>query len=213
METGTPLTRAFVQFAGYFNMLANTSITAGRQIMREGGAMKYPKLFAMILTGPMASLWIAEAISIAFRGGPDDEDDDGLLDDWFAQVFGAGTVKGTLAAVPGVGQLGTALANRIFTDNPMDDRASLSPMVSMIESGGGALITVPSAIFGEGSARTAVRDASTLISLLTGIPVYGVARPIRYMAGMAAGDIEPTGPVDVARGLATGSVSPESRRN
>jgi hypothetical protein len=98
-----------------------------------------------------------------------------------------------------------------FNDNPLDDRVSLSPAVSLLESSVGAPQSVYKAIVEDGSAQKAIRDVATLVSVATGVPVYGLARPIGYAAGVAQGRIEPEGPADLARGLITGTASPESR--
>lgn len=211
IETGPAYARIFTQFVSYFNMMANTNGTALKQITNELGLRKGAgKALYVVAMGLMVPIWVAEAIAIAFRGGPDDEDDDGYLDDWVAQVFGMGTVKGALAQVPILGQFGVAGINR-FNDNPLDDRVSLSPAISFLESFVGTPQSVYDAIVEDGSAQKAIRDVATLVSVATGVPIYAVARPLGYAAGVAEGRIEPTGPVDVARGLITGTASPESK--
>ena len=211
LETGPAYARVFTQFVGYFNMMANTNATALKQIIGEVGLKKGAgRALYVVMMGFMVPIWVAEAIALAFRGGPEDEDDDGYLDDWLAEVFGMGTLKGLLAQIPIVGQFAVAGLQR-FNNNPLDDRVSLSPAVSLIESSVGAPQSVYKAIVDEGSAQKAIRDVATLVSVATGVPLYGVARPIGYAAGVAQGRIEPEGPLDVARGLITGTASPESR--
>ena len=211
LETGPAYARVFTQFVGYFNMMANTNATAIKQIVGEVGLKRGAgRALYVVMMGLMAPIWAAEAIAIAFRGGPEDEDDDGYLDDWLAEVFGMGTVKGMLAQIPIAGQFGVAAMSR-FNDNPLDDRVSLSPAVSLLEASVGAPQSVYKAIVDEGSAQKAIRDVATLVSVATGVPIYGVARPIGYAAGVAQGRIEPEGPADVVRGLITGTASPESR--
>jgi hypothetical protein len=123
-----------------------------------------------------------------------------------------GTIKGTLAMVPFVGQFAMAAINRL-NDNPADDRVSLSPAVSMLEGAGGTVWHIYKALSGEDiNGRAAVRDVASLVSLATGIPVYAVARPVGYLMGVEQGKIEPTGPVDAARGVVTGNPSPESKQ-
>ena len=210
-ETGPAYARAFTQFVGYFNMMANTNGTALKQIADEVGLKKGAgKALYVVMMGLMAPIWVAEAIALAFKGGPEDEDDDGYLDDWLAAVFGMGTTKGLLAQIPILGQFGVAAANR-FNDNPLDDRVSLSPAISLLESSVSAPESVYKAIVEDGSAQKAIRDVATLVSVATGVPVYGLARPIGYAAGVAQGKIEPTSAADAARGLVTGTASPESK--
>lgn len=212
IETGTAFARAFTQFVGYFNMLANTNATALQQIAREQGLRNGAgRAFGVLMLGVMIPIWVAELIANALRGGPEDEDDDGYLDDWLAAVFGFGTIRGLLSGVPGIAQIGQSMVNR-FNDNPADDRFSLSPTVSVLESAAGAPYSLYKAIADEGSAQKAVRDMSALITVTTGLPAMTLARPLGYAAGVAQGKIEPTGPVDAARGVITGTASPESKQ-
>lgn len=213
METGPSYARAFTQFVGYFNMMANTNATALQQLAREVGLRKGAgKALGIVTLGFLAPIWVAEIIALAMRGGPKDEDDDGYLDDWLAAVFGIGTIKGTLAMVPFVGQLGNAAISR-FNNNPADDRMSLSPAVSLLE----ATVGVPSDIYkaitdpDKLNARNAVRDVASAASIVTGLPAYAIARPAGYLAGVEDDRINPTGPVDMARGIVTGTPSPQSK--
>ena len=214
IETGPAYARMFTQFISYFNMMANTNITALQQINAEMGIPARAARASYIVTmGFLVPIWLAEAIAVSFKGGPGDADGDGDLDtlvDWLAAVLGMGTIKGLLAQVPFVGALANSAVAR-FNGNPADDKMSLSPAVSMLEAAAG----VPSDIYkvakGEGNARTTVRDVASLITLATGLPVTAVARPLGYLAGVADDRIEPTGPVDAARGMVTGVPSPASK--
>ena len=213
IETGPAYARIFTQFIGYFNMMANTNATALKQISQEVGLKKGAgKALGVVTLGFLIPIWVAEAIAHAMRGGPDDEDKDGYLDDWLAAVFGMGTIKGSLAMVPFVGQLANAAINR-FNGNPADDKVSLSPAVSLLEAAAGVPydvykgITDPEKL----NARNAVRDVASLVSIATGLPAVALARPLGYLAGVADNKIDPTGPVDMARGLATGTPSPASK--
>lgn len=213
IETGPAPLRMFTQFVSYFNMMANTNGAELTKIARDVGLKRGAGRALYVVTmGLLVPLWVAEAIAIAFRGGPEDEDEDGwYLDDWIAAVIGMGTIKGTLAMVPFVGQAVNAGIART-NDNPIDDRISLSPAVSLLESSVGAPTSVYKALAEDGNARTAVRDVASAISLATGLPLYAVARPLGYLAGMADDRIAPTDGLDMARGLLTGAVSPESRQ-
>jgi hypothetical protein len=211
-ESGPAAARVFTQFIGYFNMMANTNATAVKQITDEMGLRKGAgKVLYVALAGLLAPIWVAEAIAHAFRGGPEDEDDDGYLDDWLMAVFGLGTIRGLTAQIPLVGQAAQLVVNR-FNDNPADDKFSLSPAVSLIESTVAAPASVYDAIVNDGNKQKAVRDVAAAATMLTGLPIYGVARPLGYLAGIGGGNIEPTGPADLARGLVTGTASPESKQ-
>lgn len=212
IETGPAYARIFTQFIGYFNMMANTNAVEFKKLREEIGLKKGAGRAAyLVMAGLLIPLWVAEAIAIGMRGGPDDEDDDGYLDDWLAAVFGMGTIKGTLAMVPFVGQLANAGLNRL-NNNPADDRVSLSPAVSLAEGSVGVISHLVKVARGEEiNQRNAVRDVASAIGVTLGLPAYAIARPLGYLAGVDDDKIDPTGPVDQVRGLITGSASPESR--
>lgn len=212
IETGPSYARVFTQFFGYFNMVANTNATALQQIADEVGLKKgYGRAFYVVMMGLLVPIWVAESIAQAMRGGPPDEDDDGYLDDWLATVFGFGTIRGLLAMVPFAGQAANAAINRM-NKNPMDDRISLSPAVSLLEAAAGTPVSVYKAVAGTGSKQKAVRDVATLVGILTGLPTIAVSKPLGYWVGVADDRIDPTGPVDAVRGTITGTASQESRQ-
>lgn len=212
IETGNAFVRMFTQFAGYFNMQANILGTEFAKVAQDTGLRKGAgRGLYILLFGFFAPAWVAQAIALAFRGGPDDEDKNGsYLDDWIAQVFGWGTLRAGTALVPVVGQTVNALANT-FNKKPYDDKISTSPAISMIESA----VSVPSDVYklaaGNGSATKTVRDVASLISLTVGVPASAAARPIGYLTDVQTGKARPTGPVDVARGVITGAASPASK--
>lgn len=211
--TGHPFMRMFTQFAGYFNMQANLLGTEFARNQHELGLRRGMGRGLYIFTfGFLAPAMVAELIAQAFRGGPDDEDKDGdYYDDWLRAVLLMGPVRNALAMVPGVGPAINAGINA-WNRKPYDDRISTSPAISMIES----LLTAPHSVYKavaeDGSARKAVKDVATLISMTTGLPAAAIARPVGYLAEVQQNRARPTGPADVARGLATGAVSPESKR-
>lgn len=213
-ESGNPLLRLFTQFANYFNMMANTYLSNLAQLAREGGlSNNKARALYLTFTGLLLPIWVAEGIALAFRGGPADEDEDGWYwDDWIAQVMGLGTARSLLAAVPGLGQIGVAAINR-FNDNPLDDRASLSPVVSLLETAGGIpyktwrLVTDQTV-----SVRGYINDVATALTVGLGLPFRPLVRPLGYATGVLADEIEPTSAADAVRGLLTGAPSPESRQ-
>lgn len=212
IETGPAYARLFTQFIGYFNMMANTNATALKQIQQEVGLRKGAgRAFGVVMLGLLVPLWVAEAIAVAMKGGPDDPEGDGYLDDWIAAVFGMGTIKGAFAMVPFVGQLAMAGVNR-FNSNPADDRVSASPAVSMLEAAGGVPVAAFKLAKGEEvNAKNAVRDVASLVSIATGLPATAAARPLGYLAGVEQGTISPTSTADAVRGAVTGVASPESK--
>jgi hypothetical protein len=211
IETGPAYARVFTQFIGYFNMMANTNATGVKQIAKDIGLKRGAGKALMLVTmGMMVPIWVAEAIAQGMRGGPDDPDGDGYLDDWLAAVFGMGTIKGMFAMVPLVGQIANSAINR-FNSNPADDKMSLSPAVSLLEGSAGVGVDLYKMMNDEGNAARTVRDVASLVSIATGLPALAVARPLAYLAGVDAGQISPTSPADAARGLVTGTASPESK--
>ena len=211
IETGPAYARVFTQFIGYFNMMANTNGTQVKQIAQDVGLKRGAGKALMLVTlGMMVPIWVAEAIAQAMRGGPDDPEGDGWLDDWLAAVFGLGTIKGMFAMVPFVGSLANAAVNR-FNGNPADDKMSLSPAVSLLEGAAGVPVDIYKTLHGEGNTQRTVRDVASMISILTGLPAIAAARPLGYLAGVEGGQISPTGPADAVRGALTGTASPASK--
>lgn len=207
-ETGNAFVRMFSQFAGYFNMQANLMgtefVKVARDIgLRNGAGRGLYVLFMAFLVPAIVS----ELIVQAARGGPEDDDDDGYLDDWLSAVFVWGTIRNATALVPGVGQGASAIVNA-WNGKPYDDRLATSPAISMLEAAARAPYSAYRAVVEDGSAQKAVRDVATLISMSIGLPANLAARPIGYIAGVQDGRIDPDGPVDAARGLVTGSAGP-----
>lgn len=139
-----------------------------------------------------------------------DDDHDGYLDEFLAFFFGA-PLRNAAAMVPVAGQAGMLVANS-FNRKPYDDRMSTAPAVSMIESAASAPHSIYKAIAEDGSAKRAIRDTLTLVSIATGIPVAFLGKPLGYVADVGQGRVEPTGPVDAVRGAVSGVASPESKR-
>ena len=210
-ETGTPFVRLFTQFYSFFNMNANLLGTEFQQVARGVGVKKGAgRLLYVYTLGFLVPALAADLIATAFRGGFDDEDEDGYLDE-LLQWFFLGQAKFAVAGVPIVGQAANATIGS-FTGVPYDDKVSVSPAVSAIDSS----VRVPAEVYqsiveGESFNRRDVRDTLTFLGLMTGLPLGWVGRPIGYGVGVAQGDIEPTSTADAARGFLTGVPSPESR--
>lgn len=213
IETGNAFVRLFTQFAGYFNMQANILGTEFIKVAQDdiGIGKKFGRGFYVMLFGFLAPAWVATAIALAFRGGPDDEDKDGsYLDDWLLQTFGWGTVRSATAMVPVVGQTANAAMNK-FNKKPYDDRISTGPAISMLESAAAAPGDIYDLARGAGSGTKVVREVATLTTLLTGLPVTALARPLGFATEVGSGRASPAGPVDMARGAITGVASPASK--
>lgn len=168
------------------------------------------RLFYVFLLGFLIPAWFSEAIVQAMRGGPGDDDNDGYLDEFLAAFIGA-PLRNAAAMVPVVGQSAMLIANS-FNRKPYDDRMSTAPAVSMIESAASAPHSIYKAIAEDGSGKRAIRDTLTLVSIATGIPVAALGKPLGYLSDIGQNKVEPTGGVDLARGLVSGAASPDSKR-
>jgi len=211
-ETGHPMMRIFTQFAGWFNMAANLGAAEFR-LLANGDLnfrQKAGRLFYVYLNVVAIPAFIGEAIAVALRGGLEDDEGDGYIDE-LLQMFFMSQAKFALAAVPVVGQAANAVIGSA-TKAPYDDRISLSPSVSVLESGAG----VPYAIYqgiveGKEFNRQDVRNTLNLLGVMTGLPLGAVGRPVGYAVGVAQGEIQPTSAADAIRGAITGAPSPESK--
>jgi len=212
-EAGSPFSRLFTQFAGYFNMQANLLGTEFTKVGRDMGLRKGAgRALYVLMFGYLVNAWVAEAIMQVFKGGPDDEDKDGeYLDDWLAQVFGWSLVRNTTAMVPVFGQAAVSAVNS-FNSKPYDDRLASSPAISMLESAVKAPQSVYKAVVEDGKPSKAIRDVGTAVAMFMGLPVTPLTRPTGYLADVSAGVVEPTSAADAVRGAITGTPSPESKQ-
>lgn len=211
-ETGHPVLRIFTQFAGYFNMAANLGVAEFRRTIHGdlNFRQKAGRLFYVYLNVVAIPAFIGEAIAVALRGGLEDDEGDGYIDELLAMFIGS-QFKFALAAVP----IGGTVVNAIIgttTEARYDDRLSLSPAVSVIEGGLG----VPYAIYqgiveGKEFNRQDVRNTANLLGVMTGLPIGALGRPVGYAVGVAQGEIQPTSTADAVRGAITGVPSPESK--
>jgi hypothetical protein len=214
IETGTPMLRSFVHMYGYFNMWGNVLSTEVRTLMRDMGLKKGAgRLMFVYIAGFAIPAVAAQLIADGMRGQlPEDEDDDGWLEEWLAWYFGT-QAKTVTAFAPIVGQAINAIPGA-WTSVPYDDRIAGSPAISVVEGGLRTISgkTVYDAIAEDGDKSKAIKDVLSLITLVTGVPVQALSRPIGYAVDVAEGDIEPTSELDYIRGLVTGTASEASRQ-
>lgn len=205
IETGSAVLRNFTLFFGYFNTQANLLGTEFAKAPTAGRALN---VYAMGLLIPsLGAQMIAEAMRGNLFAGDDDEEKLMAM----VQLFFTSQLSYLTAMFPGVGPAILAGVNS-FDDKPFNDRINLSPVISQVE----AAIALPKALYElateeEINTPKAIRDTATLVSLATGIPVSALARPVSYAVAVAEGDVEPTGPIDYARGLVTGVASNASK--
>ncbi len=201
IEATTPLTRLFVMFYGYFNMIANLNGTEFAKITRDmglrRGAGRGLYVYAM---GFMLPAVLSE-ILLQSIGGFDDDDDDWHVDETMRLFFGA-QARTVAAMVPG-GQVALAAFNA-WNEKPYDDRISTSPAVQLLESAVKAPAEVYEAIVHDGPKKRAVRDTLAALALMTGLPVGALMRPAGYLADVVDERAAPEGAADLARGLVSG---------
>jgi hypothetical protein len=212
-EVGTPFYRTFVQFTGYFNMLANLNLGEFQKTVRDmGWRSGKGRLLYIYVMGMLLPAIVSDAIVRSLGGGWDDEDEDGYMDvfmDWF---FGSQVRMG--AALLPFGSTAYTAITTAFNDKPYDDRITTSPSIAALESATIGTSKAIIAVTDEDKDVTGrnVRDVLTLITLLTGVPVSALGRPAGYLIDVERGEIEPESGYDMIRGMITGTATPESKR-
>lgn len=212
-EVGTPFYNTFVQFTGYFNMLANLNLGEFQKTVRDmGWRSGKGRLLYIYVMGMMLPAIVSDAIVRSLGGGWDDEDEDGYLwvfMDWF---FGSQVRMG--AALLPFGSTAYTAITTAFNDKPYDDRITTSPSIAALESATIGTSKAIIAVTDEDKDVTGrnVRDVLTLITLLTGVPVSALGRPAGYLVDVERGEIEPESGYDMIRGMITGTATPESKR-
>lgn len=204
IEVGSPFQRMFLQFYGYFSMQANLLGTEFNIIFRDLGLRKgagrmfylYWHVFAM-------TAFISTLITEASRGTIDEDDDDEYMDD-LMRIFFMSQAETAGAMVPG-GQVAMG-TYRAFDDKIYNDKIVNSPAISTLESA----VQSPASVYKAmttgkpGQKKRAVKDTLSAISIISGVPVVPISRPVNYMIDVESGKAKPTGPIDFTRGLVTG---------
>lgn len=204
-ETGTPFMRAFTMFYSYFNMQANLLGTEYVNTVREMGLKKGAgRLLYVYVFGFMIPAFLSELMVKAAGGDFDEDDDDEYMDDILESFF-LSQLRTGFAMFPGYGQVAN-LGLNAADDKWYNDRISVSPSVSMLESGvKGSVENVMRISQGKDvSGKKAIRDTLSLVGLLTGMPVLPLAKPLGYLSDVQEGKADPSGPIDFTRGLITG---------
>jgi len=204
-EVGSPTYRLFTQFAGYFNMLLNLNATEMGKIYKAVGLKKgASRLFYVYMMSFAAPAILSDLIVKTMRGqlGADDDDEEilaSLLDSFFGSQFRTAT-----AMAPIVGPLANTVVGK-FTDQPYDDKLSLSPVLSILESTAG----IPAQVYkglskSEVNEKKILKDSLMLAGVLSNLPIAPVGKPLGYLIDVDQGKARPTGPIDFGRGLITG---------
>lgn len=202
-ETGTAAMRLFTMFYSYFNMQANllgTELSLARDMGLKKGASRGLYVYTM---GFMVPAVLAELIVRAMSGSPPDEDGDGEYLDEVLSVFFGSQFRTATAMFPFVGQVASAGVN-MWNDKQYDDRISTSPAIAMLERSVKAPLSIYKAAQGKGTGKAAIQDSLTALGMMTGVPLTPIGKPAGYLADIASGKAQPTGPIDLTRGLVTG---------
>lgn len=207
IEEGTHWSRLFTQFYGYFNMQANLigSETA-KKVRTAGWKSALPTLLPFYLSSYLLPGLAAQAIAQMMSGQKWDSDDDGEIIDDLAWMTLNSTYKGFFAFVPMVGQFANMMIGQ-FTNQKYDDRLSLSPAVQQLENIGRTAFVGYKAMSGEDLKGYEIKSMLSTLGFMTGLPVGPLGKPVGYIMDVQEGRAEPSGPIDFARGLATGKDS------
>lgn len=204
-EAGTPFVRAFSMFYNYFNMQANllgtefSNIASNKLGLRKGaGRALYVYTFAFMIPAYIGGA----IIRVLVAGGADEDDDDEYQDDLIRMFFGS-QFEAATAMVPVAGPLLNTAVNQ-WNKKWYDDKITVSPAVTAVESSARAPYSVYKAIVEDGNEKRAVKDVLYLIGMATGLPAGALGRPLGYLADVHQGKANPEGPLDVARGLISG---------
>lgn len=200
IETGSAGRRLFTMFSTYFNTQANLQITEQVLARELGGNAANARSFYVYMMAFAAPAFLSALISSVFYGKVDDDDDDQIIDDLLAMFFGS-QGRYLTAMAPGVGQVAQAFVGQ-FTSNAYDDRLSMSPAINMVERSAKGLASVYKVK--DGAQKFRAQDFMTAVGLATGFPTGIAGRPLNYVQKVGQGKTTPTGPIDFARGLATG---------
>lgn len=203
-EVQSPFVRLFTQFYGYFNMWGNLLGAEGKKALKDAGFVKAsPRLMFLWFVGMAIPAFVAELIAAGAPDEEDDEDGDGLLDEWLAMFFGA-QAKSVAAMVPVAGQISVLGAN-YMDDKVYNDRLNISPAVSLIESavyGGTAALS--GELFDEDLTKKEMRSALILTGMTFGVPVGPLMRAGGYAIDEAEGRKDADNALEYGAGLLLG---------
>jgi hypothetical protein len=223
-EAATPFAKLFTMFSSFFNTQANllrTEISIAREegLTSKAGGERAVKAYTLVVALPAI---LSAVIGRALAGEGLDADDDGEYWDDVLDIFFGSQVKYLAAFVPGnaaisflggkakqgvaaalKGQGYDRLAEQMASKG-LADKLNPSAALSSIERAGSALVSVPSAVFGNGDVGKAIREGALALGFATGLPVVAAAKPAAYVADVKSGKAKPTGTVDFTRGLVTG---------
>ena len=206
-QVNEPFYKAIFQFTSYFNSQANLNATRYKKTIKELGfkSNKFSgQIFYATLFGTFLPAIVSEGIQEMFSGGLVDEDEDGYLDEILEFIFFSNLRYGT-AYIP-TGSTFLMMPFNLLDDKPYNDRITISPSISLINSTvSGTVRLLVNAIDPDKDIKgNEIRSVITLLGLISGQPLYPLAKPIGLLHDLKDGRWVPRGPIDLIRGLVSG---------
>lgn len=206
-EVGTEFAKLFTQFSGFYNQMANNNASNLTAIARELGLKKGAgRMFHSYTLGFAMMAVSAQAILDGMYGHKnDDQDDDGYLN-YALHLFFGSQFKLATAMVPYVGPMINSTVDQLTGGKHSSDDIRFSPVVSALE----AQVKTPGEVYHTITGdmdlnKKTVKDVLQLLGLASGLPIGALGRPAGYLMDVNQGKVEPTGPIDFARGVMMGA--------
>lgn len=222
VETGNALYRSFLVFYNYFNMQFNLLNERFHADSMEKKLIKRYGMYArdalLVVTIPSV---VAKLIEAVVFGDPDTGDDDEFGMDDMLRMLASESFKNAVAMAPIAGQFintaGASLAKDqkggavsdvarfIWGTDPYVGRIMTAPAYGLIEGSGKAIQQTVEILNDEDvNARSYTRNMLDLLSVVTGLPLGFLKKPLGYMAGVEAGDIQPADAGEFVQGVLSG---------
>lgn len=222
VETGNALYRSFLVFYNYFNMQFNLLNERFHADSMEKKLIKRYGMYArdalLVVTIPSV---VAKLIEAVVFGDPDTGDDDEFGMDDMLRMLASESFKNAVAMAPIAGQFintaGASLAKDqkggavsdvarfIWGTDPYVGRIMTAPAYGLIEGSGKAIQQTVEILNDEDvNARSYTRNMLDLLSVVTGLPLGFLKKPLGYMAGVEAGDIQPADAGEFVQGILSG---------
>lgn len=222
VETGNALYRSFLVFYNYFNMQFNLLNERFHADSMEKKLVKRYGMYArdalLVVTIPSV---VAKLIEAVVFGDPDTGDDGEFGMDDMLRMLASESFKNAVAMAPIAGQFintaGASLAKDqkggavsdvarfIWGTDPYVGRIMTAPAYGLIEGSGKAIQQTVEILNDEDvNARSYTRNMLDLLSVVTGLPLGFLKKPLGYMAGVEAGDIQPADAGEFVQGVLSG---------
>ena len=222
VETGNALYRSFLVFYNYFNMQFNLLNERFHADSMEKKLIKRYGMYArdalLVVTIPSV---VAKLIEAVVFGDPDTGDDDEFGMDDMLRMLASESFKNAVAMAPIAGQFintaGASLAKDqkggavsdvarfIWGTDPYVGRIMTAPAYGLLEGSGKAIQQTVEILNDEDvNARSYTRNMLDLLSVVTGLPLGFLKKPLGYIAGVEAGDIQPADAGEFVQGVLSG---------